>query len=324
MKRVAERAQFRRSLPIGIETKNVEPLILICRREQASFQKPFFSFEFSKSALKRGRLLTLSEFQNPKMKRKKAKPDGFIFHSGRSGSTLLCRMLMTDRRNLVLSEPPILYSLLLLDLPRESRIALLRASVDQFWQSRRAHEKKLFIKFTSLCVLSLDEIREAFPETPWVYIHRDAAYTLSSQYVKPPTWQRDLPLLINRFLRQPLSRGVSLSRSRRLEAEVALLTRGLTKINRALKTSGMGLEYSEIAAGFPAKLESHFGLKLSKHSRNRMNEVLKFDAKSLSPHSRFRAASSDHLPRIDLEHVKGGAQLLKASRRFLSQIANDR
>lgn len=77
-------------------------------------------------------------------------PTGFIFHISRCGSTLLANALKTANQVLVVSEPRPVTETLLLRLP-----------------SGGADEpEKLVIKFTSINILAMRQMRTWWPDVP--------------------------------------------------------------------------------------------------------------------------------------------------------------
>ncbi len=112
-------------------------------------------------------------------------PTGFVFHVSRCGSTLLAHLLRQLPDGLVLSEPGPVDAIVRANagrsrLSRARQVALLRAMVSALGQKRTHGQARLFIKFDAWNVLHLDLIREAFPETPWVFLYRDPLEVLVS------------------------------------------------------------------------------------------------------------------------------------------------
>jgi len=109
-------------------------------------------------------------------------PTGFIFHVSRCGSTLLAHLLGRLDGALVLSEPGPVDSLIRAGerLERTQQVALLRAMVGALGQARAPGQDRLFVKFDAWNTLQHDLVREAFPETPWVFLYRDPVEVLVS------------------------------------------------------------------------------------------------------------------------------------------------
>ncbi len=109
-------------------------------------------------------------------------PAGFIFHASRCGSTLVARMLASVPRNIVLSEPAILDSVLYpvfhpttdgCSVTDAEQAQLLRAIVRALGQPRHPEEEHCFVKFSSRALLKMPLIQRVFPDVPWIFLYRD-------------------------------------------------------------------------------------------------------------------------------------------------------
>ena len=115
-----------------------------------------------------------------------AVPDGLIFHLSRCGSTLVAQMIAALPGAVVVSEPPPLdwvlqYAHNATDQPIEQRLALIRAMVAAL--GRRAVPGQVFvIKLDCWHTLALPLLRQAFPETPWIFLYRDPIEIMASQF----------------------------------------------------------------------------------------------------------------------------------------------
>ena len=101
-------------------------------------------------------------------------------------------MLAASARNRVLSEPTALNglfraALLRPEIPRTTLIEWLRSLVSALGRPLEG-ESRFFIKLDCWHVLALPLIVEAFPETPWIFLHREAAEVLVSQDRSPGAW----------------------------------------------------------------------------------------------------------------------------------------
>lgn len=110
-------------------------------------------------------------------------PDAFIFHVSRCGSTLLTQLLATLPQCVVLSEPPVIDSLLRLHhdgMPAGDSIALLRQAMLALGQRRTGGETHCFIKFDCWHIHNLALLRQAFPDTPCLFLYREPQAVLAS------------------------------------------------------------------------------------------------------------------------------------------------
>ncbi|MFZ6770514.1 sulfotransferase [Undibacterium sp. Di26W] len=110
-------------------------------------------------------------------------PTAFIFHVSRCGSTLLTQMLASLPQCVVLSEPPVLDAFFRHyhhqpDMP--GALDLLRQLVAVLGQKRHVAETHFFIKFDSWHMPWLAFIRQAFPDTPFIFLYREPEAVLAS------------------------------------------------------------------------------------------------------------------------------------------------
>ncbi|WP_058051435.1 hypothetical protein [Janthinobacterium sp. Ant5-2-1] len=110
-------------------------------------------------------------------------PDAFIFHVSRCGSTLLTQLLATLPQCVVLSEPTIIDSLLRLHhdgMAGSDGIALLRQAILALGQRRTGEETHFFVKFDCWHIHNLTLLRQAFPDTPCLFLYREPQAVLAS------------------------------------------------------------------------------------------------------------------------------------------------
>jgi hypothetical protein len=110
-------------------------------------------------------------------------PDAFIFHLSRCGSTLLSQLLASLPQCIVMSEPPVVDSLLRLyhdSGDPAASIALLRQAILALGQRRSGEESHFIIKFDCWHIHSLDLLRQAFPGTPCLFVYREPLAVLAS------------------------------------------------------------------------------------------------------------------------------------------------
>ena len=190
-------------------------------------------------------------------------PAGFVFHLSRCGSTLLAQVLAASPRHRVLSEAPPIDQLLAHDaaagLPRPRRIARLRALINAFARRRFPEERRLFIKWDVWHTLHLDIIQEAFPDTPWIYLHRDPVEILVSQ--RRQRGNQFLPGVMN-----PLCFGIAPAELPTLDFDTyaaRVLGASASAAVRALSRPGhrgIAVDYSCLRDSLSRLLSDHFRL----------------------------------------------------------------
>lgn len=110
-------------------------------------------------------------------------PSAFIFHVSRCGSTLLSQLLSLNKRHIVLSEVPLLDTLLRLshetgaDQPDRAFQATLRL----LSHKRTDRETHIFIKTDSWHILAYETIRRLYPTTPFILLYRTPDAVIRSQ-----------------------------------------------------------------------------------------------------------------------------------------------
>ncbi|MGK5026195.1 sulfotransferase [Janthinobacterium sp. RB2R34] len=110
-------------------------------------------------------------------------PNAFIFHVSRCGSTLLTQLLASLPQCIVMSEPPIIDSVLRLHHDQgapDATVALLRQVMCAMGQRRTGQEKHFVIKFDCWHIHSLELLRAAFPDTPCLFLYREPQAVLAS------------------------------------------------------------------------------------------------------------------------------------------------
>jgi len=105
-------------------------------------------------------------------------PSAFIFHVSRCGSTLASQLLSLDRTNIVLSEVPFFDALLRSgkDIPTQ----LLQAAIS-FYAPVKDYRKHLFIKTDSWHIFFYKQLRELYPQTPFILLYRRPDEVMRSQ-----------------------------------------------------------------------------------------------------------------------------------------------
>jgi len=122
-------------------------------------------------------------------------PKLFIYHATRCGSTLLGRMLRSKDENRVFNEPSAVTRLLMsiksID-DQTIRMIHLRNMIGAFGLGAPPWQKNLVFKFASLCNFFFDDIHEAFPNTPSVFIYRDPVEIMVGLVTEPAQWLYDI------------------------------------------------------------------------------------------------------------------------------------
>ena len=123
-------------------------------------------------------------------------PSGFIFHSSRSGSTLVANACRVLRNSLVIAEAPVLDKLIsrfFTDTDEAGTKELLysvflRGAVSALGQRRFGTEQHYFIKFAATSILQFARIRRIWPGVPALFLYRDPIEVMVSNLQNIPEW----------------------------------------------------------------------------------------------------------------------------------------
>ncbi len=115
------------------------------------------------------------------------KPTAFIFHISRCGSTLVSQLLGLPAANIALSEVPFFDELLRWGYKNNTMPAalkLLKAAIDLFASKHNDAISNLFIKVDSWHVHFYKQLRELYPQVPFILLYRRPDEVIRSQQKK--------------------------------------------------------------------------------------------------------------------------------------------
>jgi hypothetical protein len=228
---------------------------------------------------------------------KALKPDGFIFHMSRCGSTLVSQMLAQSDCNIAISEASPIDAAVQTNSPE-----ILRAMVEAFGRPRSGHEQRFFIKLDSWHALALPLFDRAFPETPWVFLFRDPVEVLVSQQREPGAQM--VPTLV-----APSIYGIDGTNIPGPDYTARVLNRICTAAAGALGSRrGLAINYRNLPQAFEARILPHFGTAPGGTEMEAMRAARRADAKTPSmPFSADsaakQAAASDNLRALAQRHL---------------------
>jgi hypothetical protein len=104
-------------------------------------------------------------------------PTAIIFHISRCGSTLISQLLSISQQNIVLPEVPFFDDLLRLpyknqDVSATDTQRMLKAALKFYGQKRTGNERQLYIKADSWHIFFYKQLRELYPQTPFILLYR--------------------------------------------------------------------------------------------------------------------------------------------------------
>lgn len=255
-----------------------------------SFREPFFEQALARAIRSPFHLLFRHELPLDSLLAWQAgqpdqiQPSGFIFHMSRCGSTLVSQMLAALPEHRVLSEPPALDTLLKMHqqgMDDERGIALLRAWVSAMSAGAEDGARRLFIKLDAWHILQFPLLRRAFPDTPWIFLHRQPVEVLASAIKKPG--MHHVPGMIQ--FDQPGMDTATLLQMPPCEHMTAVLR---TLLEAALShlaepgSKGIPVDYTCLPEAVSGTIATHFGLDLTPTEVEAMQPLTQFHAKQPS------------------------------------------
>lgn len=217
------------------------------------------------------------------------KPDGFIFHMSRCGSTLVSQMLAALPHNIVVSEAPPIDTILQAKQLRPAtgendQIQWLQWTLGALGVPRH-RERHLFVKFDCWHTLALPLLRRAFPDVPCVFLYRDPVEVLVSHVRQPGTQM--VPGIVD-----PSAFGMDFSAALAMpvdEYRARVLAQVCAAALRHMDEAAEFIDYRELPDALYARILPHFGIDFGEADRATMREAALRDAKtpmmSFSPDS---------------------------------------
>jgi hypothetical protein len=223
-------------------------------------------------------------------------PRAIIFHSSRCGSTLVARMLATIHGVQVLSEPGPVNDLLIECPGRLDRATCLRALgslVRALGRPRNAGHHHFVLKTSSWNIRYHGLFREAFPDVPMIWIHRDPEEVLASVVRRPAGWTevQHVPFLTQALFGIPGEEAASLTPAQYCARVLASL---LNAALAALDSRVLVINYRDLPDAVWTQLAPFLNFHLTSHAIDAMRDIAFFDAKApgRTPFSSTRARLS--------------------------------
>lgn len=214
-------------------------------------------------------------------------PDGFVFHMSRCGSTLVARMLAALPGAYCVNEAEPVDALLRAagGAPAEVQVAILRAMVGAFG---RRPSRRWFVKLSAWAALALPLVRRAFPEVPWIFLHRDPEEVLASQMITRA------PELVPGFTPSHLF-GIADGEALAEETYVAMALAGVCEAALGAD-GGLFVDHAELPDAFFSRILPHFGIDGEVARRDVPAGIVQAHAKH--PHLPYRPAAATTEPAI--------------------------
>jgi hypothetical protein len=210
------------------------------------------------------------------------RPNGFIFHMSRCGSTLVSQMLAALPQNIVISEADSIDAVVRArqarpDLREDQQALWLTWMIGALGQPRGG-ERNYFIKLDCWHTLALPLFQRAFPGVPWVFMYREPLEVLVSQINMPGMQMIPGALGADLFGIPP---------SDYVQKPEDYCARVLAKICEPVlgeysKDKTLLVNYAQLPQAVGTAILPHFGVACSAADRAAMTVAARFDAKTPS------------------------------------------
>ena len=210
------------------------------------------------------------------------RPNGFIFHMSRCGSTLVSQMLAAVDSNIVVSEASPIDSVVQAnhwrpDLDSERQSRWLAAMIGALGQKRCGNERNHFIKLDCWHTLALPLFRRTFPEVPWVFVYRDPIEVMVSQLHMPGTQM--VPKGIGPSF-YGIERAYGPGTAEDYYAQVLARICEAALADHREGGGGLLVNYRQLPEALFTAILPHFGVAYSDADRAAMAAAARFDAKN--------------------------------------------
>jgi hypothetical protein len=209
------------------------------------------------------------------------RPDGFIFHMSRCGSTLVSQMLAALAQNVVISEASPIDAVVRArhvrpDLSEEQLALWLAWMIGALGQPRCGGERRYFIKLDCWHTLALPLFRRAFPEVPWVFMYRDPVEVLVSQLRMPGMQMIQGVLGPDLFGIEPSNGWL------KPEDYCARVLASICEpvLQHYASGAAMLVNYQQLPQALWTTIMPHFGVECSDSGRVAMSAAARYDAKT--------------------------------------------
>lgn len=290
--RLVEAGELAGWLPVDVSIEGGRPLVRWLDFRGARLSEPFFEQTVRRvRGGRHGAAELLTDFEALIQLEKSAdllRPDGFIFHASRCGSTLVANACHALDGAVVVSEAPpvdkLVWDYLVGDDPARAllRRAFLRAAVHLTGRRRLGDERRLYVKFSCCSLLRLAFVRSIWQDVPWVFIHREPVEIIVSNMRAVPEWLRSesQPEMASAVTGLPAEEAAGLSRE---EFCARALGRFFDAAAEAADARAMLVGYEELSASKLVEVVRFFGASPTEAEARRVSETARLYAKDAAP-----------------------------------------
>ncbi len=276
-------------VPIRTYWQDGQPRIDWCHLGATRFVEPFFDETIGGQIRKPFNLLfrpqtSLEALEAWLDRHPPVPPTGFVFHMSRCGSTLVSQLLAASPRNIAISEALPIDTALRPDLGPPGvddalRVRLLRGIVGALGQRRAGGESRYFVKLDCWHTLSLDLIRRAFPDVPWLFLYRKPVEVMASQ-MRMRGAQTVPGMIPPALFGIDLAVAVEMPPAEYCARVLAAVCRAA--LDRCRTDDGLLVNYRELPDAVGGRIAAHFRIDWTDEERRAIAETARFDAKAPS------------------------------------------
>ena len=205
-------------------------------------------------------------------------PTGFIFHMSRCGSTLAAQMLAAVPGHIVMSEPEPVDAVVQWAATSGAsfarQVAALRAVVAALGRDRERGATRYFMKLDAWHGFALRLFRAAFPDTPWIFLHRDPAEVMVSLKAEPGIQSAPGGLPADLIGFDPAAAASLEDYAGRLFASL------FDRVLAMLPEGGLAIDYRDLIPAMTTTIAAHFGFAPSDEEVAAMRKITLGDAKA--------------------------------------------
>jgi hypothetical protein len=215
-------------------------------------------------------------------------PCGFLLHMSRCGSTLVSKSFALRADTLVLAEPGPVNDILTMQTPNvseETRIRWLRWIVALLSRPQRLGQMRSLFKLDAWHARYLPVLTKAFPDVPWVFLHREPLEVLVSH-------MRGFSYMMS-AANAPAAMGMEVTeavRIPRIEYCARVLAEILESVRRSDVPQSRLIDYRELPEAIWGRIAQTFGIRFSDVEIARVRAAAAFHAK----HPQMRFVSDSH------------------------------
>lgn len=319
-------------LPVDVSVEEGRPLVRWLDFEGVRLSEPFFQQTIERVRRERPAAAELFTDFEALIQLEKlvevTRPDGFIFHASRCGSTLVSNACRALDGAVVVSEAPVVDKLVWPYLLEDGdalalmRRVFLRAAVNLLGRRRLRDERRLFVKFSCCSLLRLAFVRSIWQDVPAVFVHREPVEIVVSNLQSVPEWLcfETQPGLAAAVSGLPAGEAVALSREE-------FCARAVGRFFEAAAESFGGRDllvgYEELSAPKLVEIVRFFGADPTAAEARRITETARLYAKDPVPARHFtpdaeakRAAASPLVRELVARWAEGPYRRLLAQSIF--------